>query len=183
MGNAYAQGKLILWKKEILDQVGGFSVLSGDLAEDVSAYKAVRDMGLKVRLLDRPVWQPVGERTLKTVRMRQVRWARVRRLGLPWIYVLELINGSHIQLLLCWLAFGSWPIFGVYFISWYVTEWWVAHSAGWSRGVKDVPLWLLRDLLMPALWVAGIWSSGYDWRGSVTKKEGGSFRLEYPNRR
>src|SRR5262249_29153750 len=54
LGRGFAQGKTMLWRRADLEQAGGIAALGKEVAEDAAATKIVRDLGLKVRLVDRP---------------------------------------------------------------------------------------------------------------------------------
>src|SRR4029077_5784721 len=77
----FAQGKTMLWRREDLERAGGIEALGKEVAEDAAATKIVRGAGLKVRLVDRPLAQPLGRRSASEVWHRQLRWARLRRGG------------------------------------------------------------------------------------------------------
>ena len=83
LGIGFAQGKTMLWRRDILENRGGIRALGSELAEDAAATKVIRSRGLRVRLVDTPFEQPLGRRSLREVWSRQVRWARLRRSDLP----------------------------------------------------------------------------------------------------
>ena len=66
IGFGFAQGKSMLWRRDMLDVAGGIEVLGAEIAEDAAATKVVRACGLDVRLVDRPFEQPLGPRSLAT---------------------------------------------------------------------------------------------------------------------
>src|SRR5262249_58434890 len=78
IGLGFAQGKSMLWRREILERAGGIEALGMELAGDAASTKLVRGTGLRVRLVDRPFQQPLGARTLTEGWNRQLRWARFR---------------------------------------------------------------------------------------------------------
>ena len=69
----------MLWRRADLEAAGGIAALAKEVAEDAAATKIVRSAGHKVRLIDRPLAQPLGHRTASEVWNRQLRWARLRR--------------------------------------------------------------------------------------------------------
>ena len=79
LGLGFAHGKVMLWRRELLEAAGGLRALGGELAEDAASTKVVRAQGLAARLVRRPFVQPLGRRSLADVWRRQVRWARLRR--------------------------------------------------------------------------------------------------------
>src|SRR5262249_31678248 len=63
-------------------------------AEDAATTKAVRDLGLRVRLVDAPFEQPLGYRSAREVWARQLRWAQLRQASFRQYYALEILAGS-----------------------------------------------------------------------------------------
>ena len=83
LGAGFAQGKSMMWRREIVEQAGGIAALASEIAEDAAATKLVRNAGMSVTLVDRPFGQPLGPRTLRAIWQRQIRWARLRRASFP----------------------------------------------------------------------------------------------------
>ncbi len=169
-GMGYAQGKTLFWKRDLLDQAGGPAVLGRELAEDVASTKLVRTAGLKVRLTPRPFPQPIGRRTAQAIWGRQLRWARVRWQGFPHIFLMEPLNGPAVPFALVGasaltggipaLAAAAFPLL------WYLPEFLLARAAGWPTRPRDFVAWALRDMMIPALWVATFARPGFEWRGT-----------------
>ena len=59
-----------------------------------AATNIVHRAGLKVRLAGMPFPQPLGFRSLAEVWRRQLRWARLRRVGLKAYFIPELLTGG-----------------------------------------------------------------------------------------
>lgn len=168
IGNGFAQGKVLMWRKAFLDRAGGLAALGGDLAEDVASTKVVRAAGLKVRVIARPFPQPLGQRTASEVWARQVRWARVRRAGFPTIYAAEIFSAAALpfaSVIALTLAgqIGAMAALA-YIMLWYGAEVLLARRAGWPA---QIGAWLLRDALIPAIWLTAFASRGFVWRGNV----------------
>jgi ceramide glucosyltransferase len=43
----------------------------------------------------------------------------------------------------------------------------LAHAAGWQLSYRSPFAWMLRDLLLPVLWVASWTGNEFVWRGNV----------------
>src|SRR5271166_2400326 len=82
IGLGFAQGKSMLWRKEILQRGGGVRALAGEVAEDAASTKLVRKQGLRVRIVDRPFEQPLGRRSAADVWRRQLRCTSHSLIGL-----------------------------------------------------------------------------------------------------
>ena len=168
LGRGFAQGKVLFWRREVLQAAGGPAALGRDLAEDVAATKVVRAAGLKVRVVRRPFPQPLGRRGAAEVWHRQVRWARVRRAGFPALFASEPLAWAFLPLvaLVALVASGNFPPVTLLLLPlWYAGEWIMARVAGWPCAAADVCAWMLRDLWMPAVWLAALTARGFVWRG------------------
>lgn len=166
LGQGFAQGKTLMWERDMLERAGGIAVLGRTLAEDVAATKAVREAGLKVRLPRAPFAQPIGRRNLAAVWARQLRWSKVRRDGFPTLFMLEPLNGALVPMLLAGVALGPLGALGVAFLH-YGAELALCRVAGWPVGRLSLPAMVLRDLMMPLLWCATFGRRGFDWRGNA----------------
>ncbi len=171
MGHGFAQGKVLFWRRDILDAAGGPAALGRDLAEDVAATKLVRAAGLRVRIVPALFPQPLGKRRAGEVWHRQVRWARVRRAGFPVLFAAEILTGIAAPALalagLIGAGMAPWSAFPAFVALWYGAEWSIAARLGWPRSAADVLAWMLRDLLIPAVWIAALVSRGFAWRGTA----------------
>lgn len=171
LGNGFAQGKMLFWHRNLLEQAGGIAVLGREMAEDVASTKLVRRQGLKVRLTQRLFEQPVGQRSFHAVWRRQVRWAKVRRLGFLPLFLPELfVGGAFPVLAIVALAAGSVVTAGqaaAFIALWYGAEYLLARASGWPATAADGLAWLCRDALLPVVWVAAWFGNGFDWRGTA----------------
>src|ERR1700681_641627 len=170
LGIGFAQGKSMLWRRDILERAGGIRALAFELAEDAAATKLVRRAGLRVRLADAPFEQPLGYRSAAEVWRRQVRWARLRRTSFKAYFMPEILAGA------------AWPLAAAAFAAaqsdlslasvpalaaiWYGSEAILAWAAGWHLTVRSPLAWALRDLLLPAIWFNGWLDSTFAWRGN-----------------
>lgn len=175
----FAQGKTMFWRRDMLDSVGGLAALGRHLAEDVTATKVVREAGSRVRLVPEPYTQPIGRRSARAVWDRQLRWARVRRDGFRGLFALELLNGPCLGLIAVAGVAGagmrlgaaeSWiallPV--LYLALWYGAELLFARLMGWGAGtVRDLGAFMVRDLMLPALWIMTWLRPDFMWRGTV----------------
>jgi len=175
-GFGFAQGKTMLWRRAVLDAAGGIEALGREVAEDAAATKAVRGAGLKVRLVDRAFAQPLGQRSAAEVWNRQLRWARLRRASFLLYFLPEVLSGAVLPMILVgYLASAfHWPpalcVAGFATI-WYGAEMALAFAAGWHVPALYPLYGLLRDLLLPALFVGALRGNGFVWRGNEMQVE------------
>ena len=167
VGHGFAQGKVLFWRRDILDAAGGPAAIGRDLAEDVASTKVVRAAKLRVRVVPQPFAQPLGPRTRAAVWDRQVRWARVRRAGFPLIFALEPLSGAVLPVASMAVLSGGWVAPAIFAAVWFGAEWVLARRAGWPAGLADVAAWMLRDAMIPLLWLAAFRARGFVWRGNA----------------
>lgn len=172
IGLGFAQGKSMLWRRDMLDKAGGIEMLANEIAEDAAATKIVRAQGLRVRLVREPFAQPLGRRGLADVWRRQLRWARLRRETFRLYFIPELFVGSVPPLVSAAVvaAAAGWPIAGTILpmaVLWYAAEAMLARAAGWPLTWRSVAMWIMRDALLPMLWIAAWAGDDFVWRGNA----------------
>jgi len=185
IGFGFAQGKSMLWRRDLLDDAGGIEALGAEIAEDAAATKIVRAHGLDVRLVDRPFEQPLGPKTAKQVWNRQVRWARLRRATFPAFYAPEILTGSALPMaagVFAAPAFELDPVSALFalLLVWFGTEAVLARAAGWHVGALSPLAWLVRDLLLPVLWLEGWAGNKFVWRGNDMSVAKGAASQQIP---
>jgi ceramide glucosyltransferase len=170
-GVGFAQGKTLFFNKPLLDKQGGPVALGRTLAEDVAATQVTRALGATVSLAPMPFAQPIGRRSIAQVLARQLRWSRVRRDGFPLLFGLEPLNGALLPAIAAAgaaAAAGLSPLAALPYLGlWYGAEAVLMRRAGWPSGWRDVAVLPLRDLLLPALWIATFRRRGFVWRGNA----------------
>jgi ceramide glucosyltransferase len=171
VGFGFAQGKSMLWRRADLERLGGIAALGSELAEDAAATKLVRSSGRRVRLAGPSFKQPIGERRAKDVIKRQIRWAQLRRRTFPGYFLPEILTGSLPPALAGAFAGvlidGPATVISVGMVSvWLGAETVLARAAGWPLSWRSPFAWLVRDLLIPLIWVRAYTASGYEWRGN-----------------
>jgi ceramide glucosyltransferase len=175
LGFGFAQGKTLAYDKPLLDRLGGIERLDRNLAEDVATTRVIRAAGLKVVVAPRPFEQPIGRRRLAQVWDRQLRWAVIRREGFPWLFAIEPLNGALLPLAAaagaCALTGLPLALVAAMALLWYAAEWMLARGAGWPAGWRDALALPLRDLMMPAIWVAAHFQRAFTWHGATVSAE------------
>jgi ceramide glucosyltransferase len=171
IGAGFAQGKSMLWRRELLEANGGITALGAETAEDAASTKIVREAGLSVRVADSYFVQPLGARGAGEVWSRQVRWARLRRVSFPVCFGLEILSGGIWPAVLAGTAailagLSAWP--GLLFAAvWYGAEAALARNLGWHWNWRSPFLCVIRDLLLPVLWLEGWRGRSFQWRGNA----------------
>ncbi len=176
LGFGFAQGKTMLWRRADLERAGGIAALAKEVAEDAAATKVVRGAGLKVRLVDRPLAQPLGYRSAAEVWNRQLRWARLRRASFLAYYLPEALSGGVLPMIALAgvaAAIGLPPALAVASLAglWYGGEMLLAAAAGWHLSALYPLYCLARDLLLPVLFIKALRSDDFVWRGNEMQVE------------
>ncbi len=171
IGCGFAQGKSMLFRRDIVERGGGIRALGAEMAEDAAATKLIRAAGLRVRLVENPFEQPLGRRSAAEVWKRQSRWARLRRMTFPLFFVPELLVGSAFPVLAGAYAAAAYglnaaAVGAVLLAGWFGAEAALARRAGWHLSLQTLLAFLLRDLLLPVLWIDAWLSDEFVWRGN-----------------
>jgi len=166
VGHGFAQGKSLMWSRAFLEAKGGLPALGMNLAEDVAATRIVRGAGRRVRLATLPFAQPIGRRAAGAVWARQLRWSRVRRDGFAGLFLTEPLNGAALPLLACGLG-GGIGAAAMLALVFYGSEILLCRWMGWPVRPLSLPAMLLRDALIPVLWLATFRHRGIVWRGTA----------------
>jgi ceramide glucosyltransferase len=185
LGFGFAQGKTMLWRRDVLEAGGGVEALGAEIAEDAAATKLVHRAGRRAHLVSHPFQQPLGARRWRDVWGRQVRWARLRRATFPHYYAPELVTTSLFTFAAA--AFAA-PEIGLdaplavllAVLIWYGVETALALIAGWPLGWWSLPGWIARDLLLPWLWVQGWSREQFVWRGNVMSVDDDALATDGP---
>ncbi len=174
IGMGFAQGKTMLYRRDLIEAAGGIRALGSELAEDAASTKIVRRQGLRVRVVNRPFVQPLGRRTAAEVWRRQIRWARLRRDTFLPFFLPELLSG-------CIPPFAAWTVLAVmndwplpialpaFVTLWYGAEASLAAAAGWQLSRLSPLAWIMRDALLPVLWCASWLGNGFVWRDNAMR--------------
>jgi ceramide glucosyltransferase len=172
LGFGFAQGKTMLWRREVLEAGGGIEALGAEIAEDAASTKLVHRADLRAHLASPPSQQPLGVRRLRDVWARQVRWARLRRATFPLYFAPEVVTASLLTLAAAGVAgeeIGLSAPAAVMLAAaiWYGAEAALALAAGWPLAWSSPAAWMARDLALPALWLSGWMNARFVWRGNV----------------
>jgi ceramide glucosyltransferase len=171
MGTEFAHGKTLFWRRTVLERAGGLAALASEPAEDAAATKIARKAGLRVRLVAKPFEQPLGQRSLSRVWQRQLRWARLRRDTFGGLFAVEILSGGVLPLgAAAALAFAgdlAWTTVGGLVFVWYGAEILLTRLLGWPLSWRAPVLLLLRDLLLPGLWLQAWVGHTINWQGKV----------------
>jgi len=174
IGIAFAQGKNMMWRKEVLDRAGGIKVLASDIAEDAASTKVIRSQGMDIHLVDMPFEQPLGFRGAREVYDRHARWARLRKATFPLFFIPEVMNGSFVAALTgaySSMYYGYDPLVAIILIValMHAGEILLARICGFFVDWR-MPLALVaRDLMLPIMFIDALLIDEYTWHGEKIK--------------
>jgi ceramide glucosyltransferase len=171
VGAGFAQGKSMMWRREIVEAAGGVAALASEIAEDAAATKLVRSAGMTVALVDRPFGQPLGPRRLRAVYQRQTRWARLRRASFPAMYAPEIFAGILLPMLAGAYAardfgFEPWTAAGLVVAAFVIPEIIVNKILRWPTRLATPLIFIARDLLFAVVWIDGWLGDDFEWLGN-----------------
>jgi ceramide glucosyltransferase len=100
-----------------------------------------------------------------------VRWNRLRRAGFPFAYAGEIFSGTLVPFA-CGAALTVAGLLSpislaAYIVAWYGLEAALTAAAALPFSPRMPAAWILRDLLMPVLWILGWAGSRIEWRGAA----------------
>jgi ceramide glucosyltransferase len=129
-----------------------------------------------VRLVDPPLAQPLGSRTAAEVWNRQVRWARLRRASFFLYFAPEIFSGGVLPMIGAAIVANATGLpaalcAGLLGIVWYGGEMALAAAAKWHLPALYPLYGILRDLLLPVLFVDALRGSDFVWRGNEMEVE------------
>jgi ceramide glucosyltransferase len=101
-----------------------------------------------------------------------VRWARLRRASFPLFFLPEILSGGALPILAgaCAAARLDFDVAGtvaLLLVAWYGAEVLLARATAWHLSLRLLPALVLRDLLLPVLWIDAWLSDDFVWRGNA----------------
>ena len=185
LGSGFAQGKSMMWRREIVEAAGGIAALASEIAEDAAATKLVRGAGMSVALVDRPFGQPLGQRTLRAIYQRQMRWARLRRASFPFLYGAEIFAGALLPVIAGAYAardfgFEPWTAAAIVAALFIVPELIMNLALRWPTTLVSPIAYLLRDMMFAVIWIDGWLGDDFVWLGnSMTVREANEETIDH----
>ncbi len=159
-------GATVALRRQVLAEVGGFSVLADQLADDYDLGRVVRAAGYRGEIAPTPVSHLCDERSWRELWRHEARWARTIRAIDPWGFL-----GSAITYPLAWASLGlvlapspaALAVLGASALS----RLHLASRVNRATGVPPagVHLLLVRDILSFAVFLSAFCGRSVSWRG------------------
>jgi ceramide glucosyltransferase len=166
-------GPTMAIRRNLLEEIGGFSYLSNFLADDYELGRAVRNRGYKVAFAPGLIDHRCREQAAHELLSHEFRWARTVRLIEPLGYLGSAI--THFLVLATigavLTSFAGWSVQAlalVVLLRLLQVSLLCRCSGAAQRGIGLVPL---RDLLSFAVFVAAFFGDRVKWRGTTLRLE------------
>ncbi len=171
LGHGTGVGQTMLLRRRDLEQIGGVDAMAAGVCEDAALAAAIRRAGLAVRMARDPGWHPVGRRRFRDLWQRHLRWQCCRKYHALPLFVFE-PAGSPLGTALAGGIWWGWfadvpvvPLIAAHLAAWFVIEAVYTRAQGWHLSWLSPVAWLVREALIPALWLRAAIARSLMWRG------------------
>jgi ceramide glucosyltransferase len=176
LGHPIAVGKSMMFRRSLIDKIGGLESVAYTLAEDYVIGRMFHEAGFDVRLCPVPVMNVIAKSTLATFCRRQLRWNMMRLRLQPFAYLLEPLTMPLFTAAVA-IALGAPPLWT---LAWAFGITALRDAVQWSmmRGTKGIALALLviplRDVLVFGTWFTTFPRRHVTWRGKRVRVSAGT---------
>lgn len=182
LGHAAVIGKSLMFRRSVLDRLGGLESLSNVLAEDYVMGRMFQHAGHKVVLADDAVLNTCTGGSLPGALDRMVRWSMLRARVQPLAYLMEPLSSPLVILGITPWLFDEplWPMVASLLLM-------LARDgiAAWRvqrRLTLDEILWMpLRELVWLVAWVLALGRRHVAWRGRRLRVSAGTRLYRLPD--
>lgn len=169
-GLHFGLGSTLVFRREDLASIGGFEVLLDYLADDYELGRRIAASGKRVELSSATVVTFLPTYTLGQFWQHQLRWSRTIRDARRWGYLgLVFTFGVPWALVALIAARGAawaWALFAITLCARFFVGLSTALTVLKDREIlRNIPLLLLRDIIAPFVWMAGLAGNRIHWRG------------------
>lgn len=179
-GKPCVVGKSMMFRKSNAEKFGGLATTADFIAEDYVIGEKMREMGLKIVLMNDPIDQFIGNHSFSDFWRRHIRWGRIRKSQAPLPFLLE----PFVTPLFSSLAFAkvaeSFDLFSfsgaflAQLILYFLCDMWIAFRMGARLNAKFFAAWALREILSMPMWLMVASGNSVNWRGTkLSLKFGG----------
>ncbi len=163
--------KSVAIKREALEAVGGWEAFKDLLAEDQRLGQSLKHAGYRTAVVNTPVMNVQKTQGLAQYFARHSRWAMIRFLVLPGVYLEPLLNPTVMALffaLSAWWLGWAWALLGASMVFSTVTTDLAARvGRGSGFALKWLALVPLRDVVFFGCWLRGAFLREVSWRGNA----------------
>jgi ceramide glucosyltransferase len=165
-------GKIMLLRQSDLARIGGVPAMAEGLCEDTTLADAIAATGLAVTVAPDPAFHPIGKRRWQEFWDRHLRWHCCRRCHRLATFLVEPLLAAALPTIagaVFWTHVAGatgWTIIPATLAFWLGVEALYLRRQGWPFSWRAPAAWLLREILLPALWLDAARRRSLVWRGS-----------------
>jgi len=183
-GLHFGLGSTLAFRRKDLEAIGGFEALVNYLADDYELGRRIAGTGKRVELSAATVETYLPAYTIRQFWRHQLRWSRTIRDARGWGYAgLVFTFGVPWALLTLTAARGAewaWILFAMTCIARVTVGLGTGMLALREKGMRNIVLMPLRDLIAPLVWAASFLGNRVYWRGGVFSLKDGQLVGESP---
>lgn len=181
-GHENVLGKCMFFSRREFESIGGMMAVKDYLAEDLISGEMMKDGGFSTKVAPVLLRQSTVISNFKGFWNRHVRWARLRKCHFPLAYIIEPLLFETLWPILTMTVSNSPYAFivGGVCLTVQLTSNLILHqSLTESNALLSFRYFLLKDISMPAVWLAGLVSNRVNWRGqTLLLKWGGQLKAK-----
>ena len=174
-GHPCVIGKAMMFRKSILERIGGLRSLKKHIAEDYAAGRKLHLLGFRVQVSQTPIRQHLGRHSFDAFWSRHIRWGRLRKMQAPFAFLIEPLFNSMLSGALGAYAFSV--LFGIsplLFLAthlglWFLCDLLLVMRVGDQPNATFLPVWFLRELIHFPLWIHISMGNTVNWRGQTIR--------------
>lgn len=175
LGTSCVIGKSMLMRREDLERIGGFEAVQGFLAEDFMLATLFKRNGRRVVISPMPVDRLCTSQDTRGFLRRYIRWNAMRRTISSLGYALEpLANPTFLALGLLGVAAATGDVTnralvlsGSAVAAKMALDAGLATLLGATPRIREMPLTVVRDMLLIWAWIAGYLTRDITWKGAT----------------
>ncbi len=179
LGDSLVVGKSMLFRRSVIQELGGLERVKDVLAEDYVLGKTFQHAGYRVAIAPTILHNVTSKMTLKAFHDRHLRWGMLRWRLRPVAYLAELLASPLVLLPLALATLG--PALG---LAWCLAVSLLRDVGGWwlLRGFDR--LWLplvlspLREVTILCTWFRGLFKRHIRWRNNRVRLGAGTLLFE-----
>lgn len=176
---ATAIGSLLMIRRSVLKEIGGFEAIATHVADDHSLAQKTIQAGYTVHLSNQPAIITHRQDTIRRWWKHILRWHITMKRTVPFIYYTVFLRFgmllSFINMFVRGFDIASVAIFSALALARWAS-FWVVNGLYFDNRAEIKHFWLLplMDMVVPFIWFEGIFTNRIEWRGETYQvKRGG----------